>query len=729
MREEFLQLNNSEKLLQQANYFFEKRQLAEALHILQNFQSIPQTNDENENNRVAIDLLLARVYATKGLYESSHSETEKAIQILEKGLPKVADEAARFWYQLELAKAYQHHKDTAKAQYYRTQAEKWALNQAAPHQIILTKIAACQAAIQNNAFDEAQDLAQACQDILSAHTSLDAILQASVFNLLGRIQIKRQDIVEALKISKVALDISRNNADVENELTALNNLAIVHGIKSEYKESMEYLMEALAISKQIGYREQTARCQINMGSIYAHLFNHQQALAQYKNVVEKHFDLIETGTQIAVCNNMGNIYYNLQDAKTAENYFQKAYDMAQTSQYQEMQGLSLAQLARTYQAQGVIPKALKTALAAKEVLDQLGTVNGSQIVRINLGKIYYEMGDLSQAIKHLSQGIVFAKTLKDDLSQIRAYDVLSKVYFKQKNLEQAYKYLQIYTAYREEYSKVQRNRQLLDLEIQYGFQEKQKEIERLQLENEYQALLLEQKSKIETQNQQLTEANTELKQFASIVSHDLKEPLRMIGSFSKLLADKHQNDFDEQSKEYSTFVVDGVERMDKLLRGLMYYATVGKEYESTQMVDLQELMSVCCLHLRVSIQEANAKVRYENLPTISSKYALLIQLFQNLISNAIKFRAADRAPLVLIEASESEQHYTITVKDNGIGIPKRSLNQVFKIFQRLHSAEAYKGTGVGLAVCQKIVKRLGGKIWAESTVGEGTTFFVELEKE
>ncbi|HHS95161.1 MAG TPA: GHKL domain-containing protein, partial [Phaeodactylibacter sp.] len=319
-----------------------------------------------------------------------------------------------------------------------------------------------------------------------------------------------------------------------------------------------------------------------------------------------------------------------------------------------------------------------------------------------------------------------AKMMKDDASERRGYKLLSKLYLKQKDFEQALKYQNIYSQAREQFYKEMRNRQSIDLEIKYAIKEKQQEIERLRTENKYKDLLLEQKDQLAKQNEELIQVNEELRQFAYAASHDLKEPLRMISSYTQLIYKRHHEQFDEHSAMYFDFVNDGVKRMNNLLDGLLKYATVGKSDEDTTEVNLNNAVELAIINLRVRIQETHAIIDCKNLPTIRSVKSLWIQLFQNLISNAIKFRKPDMTPQISIRHQTADEQLIISISDNGIGIKEEFKERIFDIFQRLHSKDSFEGAGIGLAICQKIMKRFGGTIRVESEMGQGATFYLTL---
>jgi PAS domain S-box-containing protein len=225
---------------------------------------------------------------------------------------------------------------------------------------------------------------------------------------------------------------------------------------------------------------------------------------------------------------------------------------------------------------------------------------------------------------------------------------------------------------------------------------------------------------------ELARSNRELEQFAYIASHDLQEPLRMIGSYVQLLARRYRGKLDADADDFIGFAVDGARRMQVMIDGLLEYSRIERHGKSFAEVDTRECVEAALANLAAAIADSGASVAHENLPKLSGDAAQLTRLFQNLVANAIKYRR-DEPPLVRITAEEAaaeaaEDGWVFSVADNGIGIDPKSHDRVFVMFQRLHSRSEYEGTGIGLAVCRRIVERHGGRIWVESEAGKGATF-------
>ena len=233
---------------------------------------------------------------------------------------------------------------------------------------------------------------------------------------------------------------------------------------------------------------------------------------------------------------------------------------------------------------------------------------------------------------------------------------------------------------------------------------------------------------LEIKSQELLRSNEELDQFAGVASHDLQEPLRMISSYIKLIELRNASLFDDKSRQFMGFVTSGAERMSIMIKAILAYSKVGREGEGFVRTDSLESLSNAKKNLEAKIDRAQATVTNGPLPMLLSNSEQLTQLFQNLLSNGIKFRSNKRQSTVHVSAVESESEWIFSVADNGIGMQKKHFDNIFILFQRLHSASEYPGTGIGLATCKKIVGHHRGRIWVDSTPDIGSTFYFSIPK-
>ena len=235
--------------------------------------------------------------------------------------------------------------------------------------------------------------------------------------------------------------------------------------------------------------------------------------------------------------------------------------------------------------------------------------------------------------------------------------------------------------------------------------------------------LREKKLRDETREAQeeLVRSNRDLEQFAYVASHDLQEPLRMIATYTQLLAERYQGRLDENADKFIHYAVDGALRMQVLVQDLLAFSRVGRHGIDCHPTDCNQIVEAATANLQAAILESGARILWDRLPVVPADSAQLTQLFQNLIGNAIKFHG-HQPPLIQITAEKMRQEWLFAVNDNGIGIAPEHFEDVFAIFKRLHTREEYPGSGIGLAICKKIVEQHGGRIWVKSQPGQGSSF-------
>ncbi|MEL6864917.1 MAG: ATP-binding protein, partial [Bacteroidota bacterium] len=338
-----------------------------------------------------------------------------------------------------------------------------------------------------------------------------------------------------------------------------------------------------------------------------------------------------------------------------------------------------------------------------------------------------------------------------DLCQTNYFN-LYEIYQNKEEYQKALGFLEMGVSFQDSIYNEKQTKRITELQFKYDVAKSEKEIHTLQLrQNQIMFLgflilfgvvilflvsilairgksanVLKRKSKeIQIQNVKLKESNEVLKQFAYVAAHDLKEPLRNIGSFVNLLKKRYGSNFNSEAQEYMGFVTNGARRMNNLLEDLLEYSRISAQAPTREFIDIYEVVNEVSSNLKEKIRRQNARIDCaEDLPKMRMNHLHLVQLFQNLISNAMKF--VDGPPIIRISGKTENGYTTISIQDNGIGIDKEFGHKIFNLFHQLNKNKKYEGTGIGLTIVKNIVDKYDGKIWFESEINQGTTFFISI---
>lgn len=549
------------------------------------------------------------------------------------------------------------------------------------------------------------------------------------------------EVEEVQKRAHQALELSESLNNLEGQIISRWAIGLHHISKGQFKEGEELLHKALLMSEMSANKSLKGRVLSALGGLY---FQKNQFKKSLDHLLEA-IKFIDPFWESATFNTIGLIYrdqgqfeqsdqylqraifraiqqknfslhisslLNFANNKVLQKQFGNALDLYEETlhksiayEYKRGQIYSLIHLARLYGQLGKPDKSLSYSeeliRVAKKENYLREYVRGLQ----KKGEILIQLGAFKNGVDHLRKALDLAQ--KNQFLQIQKEVLLhlSHQLEAEGHLEEALKYLkEVNEIIQEELIEKDKSgikKQLSDQEDQINFLNNQKE--------------------------KITKQNDELKQYAYIVAHDLKEPLRNISSFASLLQRRYYQELDGDGQDFINFIQNGAKHMYQQLEDLLLYATLDNLQENAVEVDLNEILEEVVFNLKSYIQASKAKIIFANLPSIYGIRIHFTQIFQNLLQNALKFSHPDRPPVVEITFEEKQKFLLISVKDNGIGIEVKYQKNIFKIFKRL-DRQNYHGTGIGLAICQKVVKLYEGDIWVESNNGEGSNFCFTLNK-
>jgi|GEM_PF-4264162 len=575
-------------------------------------------------------------------------------------------------------------------------------------------------------FNEALKFANQALSIAKQLNEKEALITS--LKSVGMVYSRQHNFSKIPEVYNQVFALSNETGDVEGKIISYNNLAVYNASISNFKPALDDFQNSLELANSIGFILHSARCLVNIGAIFSELDNLELAKLHFERVLKEYVHVIDINTKTVLLINLGIIYFKQNNLEEANYKFQLCLDYAIQENYQQFVCLSYHHLGKIELKRGNIDKANQFALKANELFERLGgEINGKEENLIVLAKCNQLNGDSKTATTLAIQGLELAEKLENYSCIASSSAILSEIYSTAKQFEKAFHYQQLVLKGHKKQYEEKKVRALLDLEIQYNTRENERKIEVLKSTNNIQAQLLDKQKAFEQQNKLLLQANEELKQFTYAVSHDLREPVRMIESYIQLIKIKYSDTWNDEQHEFFDYVSDGAMRMRILLKDLLEYATLsGNGLRDKSEFSLESIIHSVELDLSIKIQESNSIILLKNDARLFTNKTLFRLVIQNLVSNAIKFRKADKDPIIAIDAQTQGEKTIISVADNGIGIEENYQHKVFQLFHRIHAKEKYEGTGIGLALCSKILRMMEGDISLTSSPGEGTTFILEF---
>ena len=537
------------------------------------------------------------------------------------------------------------------------------------------------------------------------------------------------------------LEVAKQKDHTLGKVVGIWAIAIHQMRQGLYDEAEALITEALEMAEQLDATFYKGRLLSLHGSVYLYKGQWSRAV-EYLTEALQFIDPFWVGSTY---NSLGVVYRKQNRFEDSDKFLQKAVQNSKDQNNNVLESTALLNLGRNKLLQENYLEAIPILNEAIEQCEDYKYWRGKAYGLLYLVLVYKELKEYGKAKKlntdlifltrqeklnfvlavaleyqgnllfkagNYDEGQVFLKDAlkiadKNDYNGIRitTMEELALYYERKGDLATAYEYTQrTLAAYKEEYDKKDYSaleKRLFDREEQIIFLEKQRDL--------------------------IAKQNEELKQYAYIVAHDLKEPLRNIVGFISLVDRQYQEKLDDTGKEYLKYIREGAFHLHKQLEDLLIYATLEELPKTTESIDLNEVVEKVKSQFIQTIRNTNATIISDKLPSVTGIEVHFKQIFQNLIHNALKFKHADRPPIVKIGLEENDANYIISIADNGVGIQQKYHNLIFKIFKRLDRIN-YSGTGIGLAICQKAAQLYGGKIWLESEAGEGSTFFVSISK-
>ncbi len=580
------------------------------------------------------------------------------------------------------------------------------------------------------------------------HSEDDAKI-LSVYNDLA-ITYRRQTQYEKSKQYYLkAMEIARRIGDKSAQENIYHGLGSLYKDISDYENAIKNFLESIKLAEERGHNEYVVHSMQFLAITYAEAGKAESALSVIEDAVTRARSTQDTILNGIVLFDYGKILSLDEKYEAAHEKFSKSLKALKSVGHKPLIARGLFYLADNYAKRGNFRAAHELFLEC-EKNEQYISIRGRADLYYKMGELYGKEGKKEVAKEYYNKSLALAdKQNLLDFQQRNHYD-LYKIYEAQGNRDATLRHLTAYTAVRDSLFSEEQTKAITEMQFKYRAEKNEREIEHLQSRQErtifagIMVLLLlilagltgaaflsrrnnqklrTKNTEIKHKNIKLKESNQVLQQFAYVAAHDLKEPLRSIGSFTNLIQRRYGKDFNEEANEYMSFIQTSVKRMDGLLKSLLEYSGITIQQSENRIVSSKKVLQDVLQNLYSSITEKNARIEAVHLLNVCMSDMHLTQLLQNLVSNSIKY--CDRTPHIQISSHRSDDRVHFTLTDNGVGLDPDHGEKVFNLFYQEEKGKE-GGAGIGLAICKNIIEKYDGNIYYDSRVGEGTTFFFDL---